>query len=98
MYATSTAAALSSHLHHRSRAILSHLHHRRRAILSSPPQQCRGGNGLTPPAAPQPPPQPDADIDYSFDDSIYPRFEEWDEAYVAEAEVAEEAAQWGEQP
>jgi hypothetical protein len=50
--------------------------------------------GRTPPAAPQPPPQPqptqaqpDADIDYNFDDSVDPRFEEWDEAFVEDAKV-----------
>jgi hypothetical protein len=60
-------------------------------------------NGRMPPVAPQPPaqpqpPQPNTDIDYSSDDSIDPRFAEWDETYIADAEakVAEEAAQWGE--
>jgi hypothetical protein len=63
-----------------------------------------GRNGRTPPAAPQPPPQPqlpqpNADIDHNSDDYVNPRFEEWHEMYVAdaEAEAAEEAAQWGEQ-
>jgi hypothetical protein len=102
----STAAALSSTLHRR-RSILSHLHHRRHAILSSTTTMTwrlhttysmLGRNGRTPPAAPQPPPQLDADIDIDFnsDDS---RFDEWDEAYIADAEAkaTEEAAQWGEQ-
>jgi hypothetical protein len=56
-----------------------------------------GRNGRTPPAAPQPPqPQPNADVDYNSDDSIDPWFEEWDEAYIADAEA--EATQWGEPP
>jgi hypothetical protein len=57
-----------------------------------------GRNGCTQPAAPQPSPQPDANIDYNSDDSIDPRFKEWDEAFVADVktEAVEETTQWGE--
>nr|XP_051202476.1 uncharacterized protein LOC127316097 [Lolium perenne] len=60
-----------------------------------------GLNGRAlPPPPPQPEPEPQHDTEYSSDDDEDPRFAVWHEAYVAdaEAEEAEEAAQWGEQP
>jgi hypothetical protein len=61
-----------------------------------------GLNGRALPAAPQPSPQPEPepDIDNSSDDAVDPQFVVWHEAYVAyaEAEAAEEEAQWDEQP
>jgi hypothetical protein len=50
-----------------------------------------GRNGRTRPSAPQPPqlpqPQPDAEIDFNSDDSGDSQFDEWDEAYIADAKA-----------